>query len=268
MKQYLYLLLLSSLPYFAAPSGAVSSGQNQDALSPLAYTLYPTLHQMSGYAIGKYGDYLLIFGGLIRDDFSDSLQESYPNTEIIIIDYGRRRAGAFSSGALQGILGEQLASTGMAYFQKGSTLYLIGGYGYSETHGRFLTFPYLTTIDLPATVEALNRGAVPVGSVYQLCDERLAIFDGLLDFNQDEFFLLNGREADKLRPFEDDPVYREESKTGEVRTFRISKEGATLQIKHFRTWYDLEAFEEYYQGSLPPKIARTVEKWRQSQLED
>jgi len=265
MKKYFYILILSTLPYSASLTGV--GAPEQDSLPPLAFTLYPTLHEMSGYAVGVHKDYTLVFGGVIHEG-APELQNTYPNMEIILIDYRRRRASAFTTGSFKGILGEQLAARGMAYFQDGSTLYLIGGYGYSETHGRFLTFPYLTTIDLPATIEALNRGAPPVGAVHQLCDDRLAIFDGTMDYNQDEFFLLNGRKAQKLHPFEDDSEYMEETREGQVRTFRLSGEGSSLQINQFRTWYDLQAFEEYYQGTLPPKIAIAVEKWRQSQLED
>lgn len=228
-------------------------------LPPKAYELYPTLQDMYGYAVGKQSDYLLIFGGSIRSDVPEQYTQDFPNLEILLIDFRRNRAAAYTSGNLEGPLSEQMSSTGMAYYQEGNTLYLLGGYGYSESNGEFITFPYLTAIDLEATVKALLEGKNPVANFYQLCDERMAIFDGTLDYNGEEFFLINGKSAYKLEPFSDNPVYVEQPYKGQARTFRVKGKQANLEISQFQTWYDLEGFRDHYGPLLPEAIERELE---------
>ena len=219
-----------------------------------AIDLYPTLEDMYGYAVGKVDQYYLVFGGSIRSDASEQYQYDFPNLEILMIDTNMKRASAFTNGNLEGSLGEQMSATGLSYYQEGSTLYLLGGYGFSESNNQFITFPYITAIDLDATIKALKSGENPVANFYQICDERIAIFDGVLDYNGDEFFLMNGKHAYKLRPFANDAEYIEESHKGEARTFKISKDGEQLKIDNFQNWYDMDGLREYYGPLLPERI--------------
>lgn len=232
-------------------------------LPPEAIALYPNLENMYGYAVGQYEDYLMIFGGSIRNDAPEVYNEDYPNLEILLIDFKRGRASAYTTGQLEGTLGEQMAATGLSYYQKGKTLYLLGGYGYSESQNQFITFPYITAIDLEQTLSALLKGENPVASFYQLCDERLAIFDGTLDYNGEEFFLIDGKHAYKLRPFAKDAQYIEEKYNDQARTFKLDTEEGDLEIKDFQTWYDMEGFEDYYGPLLPERIQRQLDKNRE-----
>ncbi len=225
-----------------------------------AYELYPTLRDMYGYAVGQYQQYLIIFGGSIRSDAPGGYQGDFPNLDILLIDLALKRASAYTSSNLEGELAEQACSTGMAYCQKGQALYLLGGYGYSESQGQHMTFPYLAVIDLGIAVEALMAGKPVHAGIYQLCDERLAIFDGLMDENEDIFFLINGRYAYKLEPFSRQPQYFEESLEGQARTFKLPGKGNTLQISDFQAWYDLEGFQGHYGPLLPEAIEREVQK--------
>lgn len=229
-------------------------------LPKAAFELYPTLQDMSGFAVGKWQDKLLIFGGRIKSDVPDIYKKDFPNLEIILIDLNKKRASAFNSGNLEGVLGEQMAATGLAYYQKNKMLYIAGGYGYSEEARSFITFPYFTAIDLEATIPALLAGKSPVAYFYQLCDERIAIFNGTLDYNGDEFFLINGKYAYKLAPFEERPYYHEEDREGEGATFRVEGGGKNLKIKDFKNWYDLQALLDCYGTNLPPNIQKEAEQ--------
>lgn len=235
--------------------------QNMTAqtLSRATFELYPTLQAMQGYAYGTWQDKVLIFGGVIKSEVLND-KSTFPNLEIILIDLGKKRASAFNSGNLQGILGEQMAATGLAFYQKGKMLYIAGGYGYSEEVKRFITFPNFTIIDLEATIPALIAGKNPIAYFYQICDERIAVYDGVLDYNGDEFFLLNGKFAYKLQPFEAHPTYIEESRTNEGATFRLAGEGKNLNIKDFKNWYDLQDMLDYYSTNMPPKAQQEAEK--------
>ena len=253
MKRYLTLAAILSLAI------AHSSAQTVRELPPEAYELYPTLQDMYGYAVGKSGQYLLIFGGSIRSDVPQQYTQDFPNLDILMIDFKHKRAAAYTSGNLEGILGEQMSATGMAYYQDGNVLYLLGGYGFSETNGQFMTFPYLTAIDMEATVKALLEGKNPVANFFQVCDERMAIFDAVMDYNGEEFFLINGKSAYKLEPFSDTPVYVEQPFQGQARTFKVNGKADNLKISQFQTWYDLEGFREHYGPLLPEAIEKELQ---------
>jgi hypothetical protein len=85
-----------------------------------------------------------------------------------------------------------------------------------------------------------------------------------MDYNGDEFFLLNGKFAYKLRPFADNPQYVEEKYNEEVRTFKISRDGADWRLEHFETWYDLETFQEQYGTLIPERIEQQLQQLQQS----
>lgn len=253
MKKFLFTLTL-----FLAVSYQPAFAQKEIPSS--AYDLYPTLEEMYGYAYGWHNGQLLIVGGKIKSDVPELTLEDFPNTELILLDFDRNRATAFSSGSLEGIIFEQMSSTGLEFYQKDQFLYLIGGYGYNETQDRFITFPYITVIDLSATIEAMLQGENPEAFFYQICDERLAIFDGILDYNGDEYFLINGRTAYKNNPFAEEPVYFEEDLNGQVRTFQMEGDAENLKISNFQTWHDLELFYDYYGPLMPDKIKQEVLK--------
>lgn len=256
------LILFFSLLGCFSPLVAQTDHTVRD-LPPEATSLYPTLENMSGYAVGQYEDYLMVFGGIIQSESTELYEEDFPNLEILLIDFKRERASAYTNSQLDGALGEQMSATGLSYYQQGNTLYLLGGYGYSESQNQYITFPYITAIDLEATLKALLEGKNPVANFYQICDDRLAIFDGKLDYNGEEFFLINGKTAYMLRPFSENPRYVEQKLQNEARTFKLSGEGPELELEGFQTWYDMEGFEDYYGPLLPDRIRRVLEEGSQ-----
>jgi hypothetical protein len=223
-----------------------------------ALRIFPALQNMHGYAVGHYNQCVLIIGGRTKSDVPELYAGDFPNLEMILIDLNQRRATAFGTGNLEGVLGEHLAATGMAYYQHEHLLYLVGGYGYSDSQCRFITFPYLTVIDLKATLPALLAGQNPVAHFYQISDKRLALFDATFDYNGDEFFIINGKYAYKLNPFEDKPTYHEENRTGEGHTFRLQQKEHQIDFKDFKSWYDLRDLEGYYGPLLPERIERAI----------
>ena len=248
------LVLTSLIILFQQP---LSSQTVYELPSTVEY-LYPTLEDMYGYAVGKYQDYYLIFGGSINSDVPEQYPRGFPNLEILLIDLQKSRASAYTSASLEGTLAEQMNATGLSYYQKDNILYLLGGYGFSESNDKFITFPYITAIDLQATVESLQRGENPVANFFQLCDERLAIFEGVFDYNGDEFFIINGKTAYKLRPFAEDAEYIEQSLNGEAKSFRLSGQGINIELKDFQNWYDMQEFQDYFGPLLPDRIQQAV----------
>lgn len=257
MRTYIFTLIVFFLTVIHMKS---------QELPDTAYELYPALSAMRGFAVGTYEDKLLIFGGTIKSDIPDLYDQDFPNFEILIIDLGNRRAIAYNSGNLGGILSAQMAATGLAFYQKEQMLYLIGGYGYSEMHRSFITFPYLTVVDLAAVVPALLEARNPAPYFCQIEDERLAIFDATLDQNDDIFFLINGKYAQKLNPFEETPAYHEEDRMGEAFTFRLVGNKDTLGIRDLMSWFDVNDLRDYYGALLPSNIEKEINRANQKRM--
>jgi hypothetical protein len=252
VKYYIFSLLL--LPVFVI-------GQTQERDFPQkAYEIYPTLADMYGYAFGMFNGRILVVGGKIKADSSEEFNNSYPNTDIIMVDLPKERAVALSSGSLEGTLAEQMSAYGYSFHQRGNELYVIGGYGYSESQNSFITFPYITAIDLTEATDAIGNAASPVDYFHQYCEEDLAIFDGVLDYNGETYFIINGKRAYKRDPFEDQPRYSEESLQEQVRTFQISGQGDQLKVNEIQIWYDMQALEDYYGPLLPEKIVQELQQ--------
>ena len=131
-------VLLQSLLLLLLP--IAGNSQEIAQLRAKAYELYPTLTEMYGFAVAEVADQALIIGGLIKSDVPEIYDQDFPNREIILIDYTKNRASAFSSGGLDNSIGEQMAATGLGYYQEDGILYILGGYGYSESNQRFITF--------------------------------------------------------------------------------------------------------------------------------
>lgn len=243
------LLHIFSMPLF---------GQLHPDLNDKAFELYPGLEDLYGFAVAEYDQKAIIFGGRITNDNLEIYSDDYPNTEIIIIDYLNGQAAAYSCYLYEGSIGEQMSAYGLAYFQKDSILYFMGGYAFNDSNQNFETYPYLSRMNIPLTIEALENGKQADLYISQLCDQRIALFDAIIDFNGDEFFLLNGKNAEKRNTLQENPMYIEEDYLDEVRSFRILDHPKYPQIEDFNVWYDLQQFFDHYQDLVPEKIKMSI----------
>lgn len=90
-----------------------------------------------------------------RQPFASFLVEGN-NTMVYVMDI---EAGTVASANLDGLppsVYEALQSTNQEFEQRGNTLYTMGGYGYSAEALDHVTFPYLTAIDVPALIAAVE----------------------------------------------------------------------------------------------------------------
>lgn len=253
MKPILYLLL-----FFFTSSPALLFGQMHPDLSDQAFVLYPGLEDMHGFAVAEYDQKAIIFGGRITNENPQWYSEDYPNMEIILIDYTRQQASAYSSYLYEGTLGEQMTAYGLTYYQQDSILYFMGGYAFNDSNKIFETYPYLSRMNVPQTIEALENGRPAGHYMTQVCDQRIALFDAIIDFNGEEFFLLDGKNAEKRNTLQENPMYIEDNYIDEVRTFRIADHPKYPQIEDFHVWYDLQEFFDFYQERIPEKIKMSI----------
>lgn len=237
---------------------SLSMWAQPNVLPEKAYKLYPTLNEMTGFAVGHYKEQIIIIGGSIKSEVPEIYAEAFPNTEILLIDLENERASAYSNTALEGTIGEQMSATKFQYGQWEGLLYIIGGYGFSESIGQFITFPNLTIIDLPLFIDALQNGQNPSNFMEQICDENLAVFAGIFDRNKNEYYLINGKKAKKLKPFEEEPEYFEEDYFGLSRVFQLERCEGELRLFNYREEYDQELFFKNYKDQLPKKIKQAL----------
>ena len=233
-------------------------GQLHPDLKDQAFELYPGLSDMYGFVVAEYDQRAIIFGGRIRNENTEFYSEDYPNTEVILIDYAKKQAAAYSCYIFEGTLGQQMSAYGTAYYQKDSILYFMGGYAFNDSNKNFETYPYLSRMNIPLTLKEMEKGVQYGAYITQVCDQRIALFDAIIDSNGDEFFLLDGKNAEKRNVLQENPKYYEEDFTNEVRTFRILDHSKHLKIEDFNVWYDLQSFFDQYQELTPEKIKMSI----------
>lgn len=201
--------------------------------------------EVNSYAHAVYEGQWLIIGGRI-DGLHDHRPEfSYPadksNQNIWVIDPEKKQVWSKPLETLPASLEEQLQSTNMSFYQDGNLLTLIGGYGWSETAYDYVTFPYLTQVDVAGLVNAVKKHQIIFPYFNQIENQDMAVSGGYLGKIGDEYYLVFGQRFDgrySTRPNDGHKqVY-----THEIRKFRfgntsgktvILEEGKIRDTAHF-----------------------------------
>jgi len=233
------LLLIRILPLLFI-LGIVTLGFGQSG--PFSFKLNPVavdeLPGIQSFAHAQYGDQWVIIGGRL-----DGLHQRQPfasfdlpnrNNQITIVNPSTKTVSKTSLVALSPSIREQLSSTNMQYFQEGRYLYLTGGYGYSETKGDHITFPYITAVDVVGLLEAITNNQSIAPYFRQQLDEKFAVSGGDLEKIGEEFYLVGGHRFDgRYNPMGPDhgPGFSQ-AYTNAIRKFTIQDNGTTFTILH------------------------------------
>ena len=184
------------------------------------------------------GQWFLVGGrtdGLHRRQPFAAFLASDNNTMAYVIDPVTQQVWSASISTLPQALFEQLQSTNMEFVQRGETLYVIGGYGYSPTASDHITYPNLTAIDLPGAMDAIRNGETIAPFFRQIIDPRMEVTGGQLGRIADHFFLVGGqRFIGRYNPMGPDfgPGFVQEY-TNAIRKFRIDDDGAIMTISDY-----------------------------------
>jgi hypothetical protein len=124
-----------------------------------------TLPTLQSFAAGQYGGLWIILGGRTNGlhGFTDDPLANFPpseqNRRIWLIDpvAGKHWSRRLSDSSLTQDQIDALSSTATESMQIGSRLYVIGGYGFSETLNDFTTFDTLSALDLPSIILWVRR---------------------------------------------------------------------------------------------------------------
>lgn len=212
-------------------------------LEPLAI---PNVGGLQAYAFGQHKGKWLILGGRLdglhrRQPFA-SFDIAGHNNQIIVIDPVTQQKWSAQLTSLPVAMQEQLRSTNMQFIQQGDFLYLVGGYGYSNTAGDHITYNHLTAVNVPSTIDAILHGTPFVDFFRQISDAQFAVTGGHLSKIYDTYYLVGGQRFEgRYNPMgpTHGPGFVQEY-TDQIRKFKINDDGITLTVKHLPALTDAE----------------------------
>ncbi len=199
---------------------------------------------MQAFAFGQHEGKWLIIGGRLdglhrRQPFA-SFDIAGHNTQLIVVDPIGNQSWTASLDVLPASIKEQLSATNMEFYQEGDILYLIGGYGYSNTAGDHTTYPNLTAINIPQTIQAIQNDLSILPLIRQIKDDKMAVTGGYLHKIDDTFYLVGGQKfIGRYNPMgpNNGPGFVQEY-TNAIRKFTLEDDGTTLKIIHQAEIYD------------------------------
>ncbi|HQZ42916.1 MAG TPA: hypothetical protein PK735_08525, partial [Flavobacteriales bacterium] len=219
----------------------------------------PNMPGIHSFAWGQHNGEWLVIGGR-----TDGLHQRQPfaaflasanNTMAYVLNPVTNEVWSADLSSLPTALFEQLQSTNLEFHQRGNTLYIIGGYGFSPTANDHITHSQLTAVNVPNAINAIKNGNSPNAFFRQTTDDRMAVTGGYLGFLNDEFYLVGGqRFMGRYNPMGPDfgPGFIQEY-TNAIRRFGIDDDGSSMNIIGFTETTDtLELHRRDY--NLVPQI--------------
>lgn len=190
------------------------------------------------YAFGQHNGKWLIIGGRL-----DGLHRRQPfaafdvagnNNQLTVVDPVTKQKWSAPLMSLPAGLQEQLSATNMEFFQEGDYLYLIGGYGYSNTAADHITYPKLTSVKVPDVINAVINGNSFSNYFRQITDQQFAVTGGYLNKIYNTFYLTGGQRFDgRYNPMGPDhgPGFSQ-IYTNAIKKFTINDDGVNLSVTH------------------------------------
>jgi len=260
MKRLLFLLL------FLTQFSAVACGQvNDDFSVELVPMVIEGVPGLQSYAFAQQNGRWLVFGGRTEGIHARQGHSSFPaannNKTMYVIDIRTKSVWSATVDSLPETLREQLQSTNMQFYQDGNRLVVTGGYAMSATQNRHMTYPYITVIDLPGTIEAITGNLSVQQHITQIEDEAFALTGGQLGKLGDTFYLVGGHRFDgRYNPHgpEHGMGFRQEY-SNEIRKFRLSGSGASLSVEHLGSIRDEDHLRRRDFNLLPQVFADGTE---------
>lgn len=217
----------------------------------------PSAPGVQSFAWGQANGKWLIIGGR-----RDGLHQRQPfaaflaadnNTSVFVIDPISKQVWSQNLSALSVSMQEQLQSTNPNFYQRGNTLYIIGGYGWSDTQQDHYTYPNLTAVDVSGAINAIVNGSNMAPFFSQMTDNRLQVTGGQLGMLNDTFYLVGGQNFigayNPMGPTHGPGFFQEYS--NEIRMFTINGSGSTLSIGNYNAIRDTQDLHRRDYNMMP-----------------
>jgi len=212
------------------------------SLEELQFSGIPELQSFS-WGKSTSGKFLLIGGrtdGLHRRQPHSSFSESGNNSEFYLVDPENKTTTSRSMLEFSSSIQEQLRSTNQEFLQIDSMLYIIGGYGYSQTAADHITFPYICALDINGLEKAINDDKPISSFIRQFKDDRFAVTGGQIGMIDSMVYLCGGQKfTGRYNPMGPDhgPGFEQEY-TNAIRKFALIDDGNNIEIRNFTSWED------------------------------
>ena len=203
------------------------------SLVPVSVPGFPGLHS---FVHAQHDGKWLLIGGRkdgmhARQPFS-SFPQASNNTDIYVVDINTQQLWSASVNTLPAGLKEQLQSTNMNFDQNGTTLYIVGGYGFSVTANDHITYPNLTSVDIPGLMNAVISGTSITPFFKQITHDNFAVTGGHLNQLNGKFYLVGGHRFDGRYNPMNNPTFIQ-TYTNEIRMFNIDNSGTQLSFSNY-----------------------------------
>ena len=201
----------------------------------------PNLAGLHSYAYAQFEDKWLVIGG--RKDGLHARQpfNAFPttsnNTDIYVIDVNNLQFWSATVNTLPTNIKEQLQSTNMNFYQDNDSLYIIGGYAFSEQAGDHITFPYLTSVHVSGLINAIINSESITPFFKQIKDDVFAVTGGHLKKLANTFYLVGGHRFDGRYNPMGNPSYTQ-TYTNQIRKFTIKNSNNELSFDNYSTITD------------------------------
>jgi len=236
MKNTLFALMF----FFLLSEVKTQNTPFQIAIKPVSII---GLTGLQTFAFGQHEGKWLILGGrldgLHRRQPWATFDEAGQNKELLVIDPVAKQKWSVSLISLPVAIQEQLSSTNMEFHQEGDYLYIIGGYGFSNTAGDHITYPNLIAVKVPDVIDAIINGTSILPYFRQIADEQFAVTGGYLNKIYETYYITGGQRFDGRYNPMNNPTFTQEY-TNSIRKFTISDNGTDLNVTHLPTITDAE----------------------------
>lgn len=196
---------------------------------------------LQSYTFGQSNGKWLIIGGRrdgvhARQPFN-AFPESNNNTTLYVIDPIEQQLWSASLLSLPQSISEQLQATNMNFYQDADTLYIIGGYAYAASATDHITFDKLTTVNVPAVIQAIIDNQSFTSYFKQTTNAIFANTGGQLGKIDDTFYLIGGHRFDGRYNPMNNPTFTQTYQT-KIQKFKINNSGAQPSFSDYEEIVD------------------------------
>ncbi|MDH4471522.1 MAG: hypothetical protein QE487_02885 [Fluviicola sp.] len=229
MKNGLFVLLLLVF-------GSVNAQTINDYSVYLKPKQVPEMMGIQSFAFGQSeGKWVLIGGrldGLHRRQPFAAFDSIGHNNHIIVIDPKSGELWKSPADQLPVNLRDQLKGTNICFTQNGDQLVLVGGYGIGELAADHQTYPFVTTVKLPALIKAVQANQLDASLFHQVTDSLAAVTGGQLLQLNGVFYVVGGHRFDGRYNPADRPTFVQ-TYTNSVRRFTLDEAGVPSWLPAF-----------------------------------
>jgi len=233
MKILIYFLIFLTFHSFSQTNFEYSI-----QLKPRTIGGFEGLHS---FAIAESNGKILLIGGRLDGIHARQPFNSFPqkknNTDIYLIDVELNTIKKSTINVLPTTLKEQLQATNFNFYQDEDTLFIIGGYAYSETAQDHTTFPYLTSVSVSKLIQAIENQTAIESCFKQIKNDIFAVTGAQLGKIGDTFYLVGGHRFEGRYNPMDRPTFVQTYVNG-IRKFTINNAGNQLSFGNYEQWTD------------------------------